>query len=280
MGTPVFAALLKPVELAARVDPLSGQVIPDPVSLGVSPSDEAALEWALRCAERHGGSVRALAAGEREPAEVALRLAAAAGAAELAHVSLDPDWPSDWVGRSLAQEMTDVALAWCGDMSLDRGSGSVPAFVAAELGWPQALGLVGVELPAGPGESFEVLRRLDGGRRERLLVTGPAVLSVEGATARLRRAGFSALLAANREPAPVKTVPGRVGRTARPAVGAVSPYRPPARVVPPPAGDTAGERIRSLIGLEGRPVAHRSLHLAPAEAAAMIIESLESWGEL
>lgn len=280
MTSPVFAALLKPVELAASIDPLTGQVIPDPISLGLSPSDEAALEWALRCAERHGGSVRALAAGERGAAEVVLRQAAAAGAAELVHVSLDPDWPSDWVGRALAQELTDVALAWCGDMSLDRGSGSVPAFVAAALGWPQALGLVSVDLPAGAGEPFEVLRRLDGGRRERLLVTGPAVLSVEGATARLRRAGFSALLAARRELLPIKTVAGPAGRTALPALGAVSPYRPPARVVPPPAGESAGERIRSLIGLEGRPVAHRSLHLEPAEAAAMIIESLESWGEL
>ena len=41
-----------------------------------------------------------------------------------------------------------AGLVLCGDLSADRGSGSVPAFLAAHLGAAQALGLVAVELGA------------------------------------------------------------------------------------------------------------------------------------
>ena len=96
----------------------------------------------------------------------------------------------------------------CGDVSADRGSGSVPAFVAAELGVAQALGLV-ERRPATATAARRVTRRLDGGRREVLAVTAPAVLSVEGAVARLRRASLPAELAART--APIEVVPGRPG---------------------------------------------------------------------
>lgn len=279
MGGPVFAALLKPVELRADVDPLTGELRPDPLSLGLSQADEAALEWALRCAEAYGGRVRALAAGGRGATAV-LSAAGASGAAELSQVPLDPEWPSEWVAHALASELADVEIVWCGDASLDRASGSVPAFVAAELRRPQALGLVEIELPGELAGGLEAIRRLDAGRRERLLVKGPAVLSVEGSTARLRRAPLGPTLAAGAGGLRVKVIEARRGETAAPAVRRTRPYSPPARVVPPPAGESAGERVRLLLGLDRQQARARSVRLEPQGAAAMIIESLESWGEL
>jgi electron transfer flavoprotein alpha/beta subunit len=93
------------------------------------------------------------------------------------------------VARALAAAFAGAAMVFCGDWSLDRGSGSVPALLSHFMGIDQALGVVAVRMPAGEGgDQFEVERRLDGGRREGLRVLGPSVISVEGAAASLRRA--------------------------------------------------------------------------------------------
>ena len=89
----------------------------------------------------------------------------------------------------------------CGDRSADRGTGSFPAFLAAALNAAQALGVVRLE-PEGDGV-LRVHRRLDGGRREVLRVRGPAVVSVEAAGVRLRRAGLPEMLASRRAAIPV-----------------------------------------------------------------------------
>jgi hypothetical protein len=91
-------------------------------------------------------------------------------------------------------------LVVCGDHSADRGTGSTPAFLAGLLGAAQALGLV--QLSTVEGE-LRALRRLDGGRRERLVVPLPAVCSVEPTGVRLRRAALPAVLAAATAPIPV-----------------------------------------------------------------------------
>jgi electron transfer flavoprotein beta subunit len=133
--------------------------------------------------------------------------------------------------RALVPLLRD-ALVLCGDR------GALPASLAHALGVPQALGVVRLE----PGGVVE--RRLDQGRRERLRVTGPAVVSVEAAGVRLRRAPLTALLE-EREVARVVPAPARD----RIAVTATLPFRPPPRVVAPPAGDAAA-RLRQLTGAD------------------------------
>ncbi|MEZ5321834.1 MAG: hypothetical protein R2698_07150 [Microthrixaceae bacterium] len=114
-----------------------------------------------------------------------------------------------------------------------------PALVAAGLGAAQALGLVEVaNATSGRGAGAEVVvavRRLDGGRRERLEVRAPAVLSVEGSVARPGRAPLSALRAAT------DRIESRAVRVARPAAGlhwgSPRPIRPPTTGLEPPEGD-------------------------------------------
>jgi electron transfer flavoprotein beta subunit len=286
----VFAVCWKPVELRRLVDPLTGEVEGEPRSLGVSPADEAALEWALRYRDVAGGSVRVVAAAGREADEV-LRAALAAGADEVVRVDGPPDAPSDDVARSIAPHVVGAFAIWCGDVSSDRGSGAVPAYLAAELGIAQALGLVRVELiergdmPAG-APAARMTRRLDAGRRERLLVDVPAVLSCEGGTAKLRRASLSALLAARKAPVtvvappPPPSGPRASSVVPPPEVLAVSPFRPPPHVVPPPPGALARDRIRSLTGLAVQPRTARTVTLDPEDAAEVILDALEAWGEL
>ena len=110
--------------------------------------------------------------------------ASAAYAEAAARLHMYPD------GKAAILREAGATMVWCGDHSLDRGSGSVPAYLAAELGLAQALGLVEVEVAAGA--ALTGLRRLDRGRRERLALDGDGVISVEGATAQLRRASLAA----------------------------------------------------------------------------------------
>jgi electron transfer flavoprotein beta subunit len=247
---------------------------------GVSPADRAALETALVLAEATGEDVVAFALGPPD-ADVVLREALAAGAARAVRIDGPADLRSDAVARALAATITAAIepRSWvvCGDYSLDRGSGAVPALLAAELGAAQALGLVRVDTSsARVDRTVHAVRRLDGGRREQLRVAAPAVLSVEGSVARLRRASLAAGLAARK--APVESVPGPGGP--RDIATAVGPYRPRARILPPPTGADALERVRAITAAGAASSHGETVALDPPEAAARIVQALREWGYL
>lgn len=261
---------------------------------GVSAADEAALETALTMAASLDDA--AAGSGIAEPTEVVmvalgpaaadtvLRDALAAGAHRSIRVDASVDLRSDRVAAALAdvvrQVLHDVDIVVCGDYSPDRGSGSVPAFLAAQLDAAQALGLIEVtvdgRVDASGAPVLRALRRLDGGRREQLTVTTPAVLSVEGSVASLRRATLPAELAAKR--ATVEVVPGPLH--AEQHADSIRPFRPRPRVVPPPEGQSALERVRALTDV-GATVAHGdNVVLDPPAAAARIVTALREWGYL
>ncbi len=321
---PVIVACMKLVELRAGVDALSGAVVADPASAGASSSDEAALEWALRIAEATGGHVVALSAGGPRCDDI-LRAAVAAGAQRAVRLPLGAAAPSAVVASTLAAGVRRLTapparlpagvgagsaggagadadgavlppsiVVCCGDASADRGSGSVPAFLAGELAAAQALGLVAVDVPplggSPAGFVLEVERRLDRGRRERLRLRAPCVISVEAVTARLRRAPLARALAAGAAEVEVfegDPGGGPVGGSVEgPAGGhvelvALEPFRPRTRLVPPPAaGLGARERILGLTGaLHERPAA-RTLVLDAEKAADELLATLAQWGEL
>jgi electron transfer flavoprotein beta subunit len=192
-------------------------------------------------------------------------------------VALGSDVPSEAVAAGLAPLLAGCDLVWCGVHSLDRGSGAVPAYLAAHLGAAQALGLVEVELDAEVPGRVHAMRRLDGGRRERLRVGPPAVLSVEGVTARLRRAPVASWLDARRTPIEVHAGPVIAEHAAR----TVRPFRPRARELPAPSSPSARERIVQLTdGGQRATTASTVLTLEPAEAAARLVAALVEWGYL
>jgi electron transfer flavoprotein beta subunit len=191
-------------------------------------------------------------------------------------------------------------LVLCGDRSADRGTGAFGAFLAHELGVAQALGLASLGID---GDHLTGERRLEGGWRERVVVRGPAVCSVEGGL-RLRRAPLGALLAASagthgRAPGGGDAAGGTEADHAAPrpgtgaaaptahgtersreniAVGPPRPHRARAHVVPPPVGG-AHER---LLALTGALTAHDPPALVgpvgAGEAAAAILEYLAHHG--
>jgi electron transfer flavoprotein beta subunit len=266
----VIVACLKWVDPQPTVDPLTGAVRADPRTAGASAADEAALEWALR----HGDSVTVMTAGPAGATPM-LRDALAAGADHARRVDLDVGLDSATVAAALVDAMpSDVQLVLCGAWSLDRGSGSVPAFIAARLGFAQGLGLTTV---AFDGAGARAERRLDRGRRERLSVPFPAVLSVEGTSARLRRSPLDRVVGAREASIEVSTPIG-VGPARKPAK--VGPYRPRPRALPAPAGTSARERIVALTGVLTDREPPQRLVLDPPAAADRIIAQLRSWGYL
>jgi len=272
----MIAACLKWVDARAEVDRLSGSVVADPRTSGASDADLAALEWALRLGDVRGEDVVAVTVGPAE-AESMLRDALAAGATRAARVDLPVDVPSADVAAAIADVVRGASFVLCGAFSLDRGSGSVPAFVAAHLAAAQALGCVTLS-PDDDGTSVTAERRLDGGRRERVRTTGPCVMSVEGGSARLRRAPLHAVVAAHAAVIDVVRpggAPHTSGGTRR------TPFRPRARVLPAPSPElSARERILALTGALVERQPPQLLVLDPDAAADRILDQLRTWGHL
>jgi electron transfer flavoprotein beta subunit len=270
------AAALKCVDLRPEVDPLTGTVHHDRRSPGLSLADAAALEWALRLGEAWQLPVTAITAGPPETAGV-LRDAAASGAARLVRVPAEAGAPSEAVARSLAPLLGGAVVVCCGDYSADRGSGSVPAFLAGELEAAQALGLTGLT-PEGAGVLVGQ-HRLDGGRRERLRVSAPAVISVEPGAARLRRAPLSGFIAASQASIETAATDGVMDRR-RVHVLRTGPYRPRPRTLPPPSGSSPRDRLLALTGSESERTPPRVVRATPEEAADELIRYLKDQGYL
>jgi electron transfer flavoprotein beta subunit len=193
------------------------------------------------------------------------------------------DAPSRYEGRVIASALAAAAdgadVVITGDYAIDRGTGAVPAFLAAELGGAQALGLVEVDTAATRSDepslpSIRAVRRLDGGRREILDVPLPAVLSVEGAAATLRRASLGASLATADVDIPVLPHP-----SCEPPKIEVRRPRPRPRNVHVPSGSTL-TRVRDLLHVGGTASHVETVELDPPAAAARIVEQLRAWGYL
>jgi len=257
---------------------LDNEIDPDRRWAGVSAADEAALEVALQLAESSSIGVTVVTLGP-PAADAVLRSAVAVGSENVIRVDASTELDSHTVATALATHLRSCDVVVCGDYSPDRGTGSVPAFLADELGAAQALGLVSVDTgsaTAGDDASgpIRVVRRLDGGRREVLDVPTPAVLSVEGSVARLRRASLAASLASRS--APVTVAPGPHGRLPETEI---HPYRPRARSLPAPTGDTLS-RVRGILDVGGGNERAEVITLDPPDAARRIVDQLHEWGYL
>lgn len=240
---------------------------------GMSAADQSALEFALRQGEATGLPVVAVTVGPAG-AERVLRDALASGASRAVRIDAPTTIEGHDVAAAIAHLARDAAWVWCGDYSLDRGAGSVPAFIAGHRNAEQALGVIHVDLET---DCVVATRRLDGGRREVLEVRAPAVVSVEGATARLRRASLPGLRAA--ASATVEVV--QPTTSVHTAEFLVRPYRPRARALAAPAGIHPLARLRELTDAAAASAARgETVVLEPAAAAARIVQALRDWGYL
>jgi electron transfer flavoprotein beta subunit len=275
---PLVVAALRFADQHPAYRPLTGVVRTSQLASGPGAADRCALEYALRLAAALGGWCLALTVGPAA-AEPMLRDALATGADAVLRVdapALDPlaDDGSGTAAALVGALPERPALVLCGDHSVDRGTGSTPAFLAAKLGAAQALGLTALSCVDG---GLTAVRRLDGGRRERLVVPLPAVCSVEPAAVTLRRATLPGVLAAQRAPIPV--VPADVEGSL--VTGVPAPYRPRPKRLDPPAGAEPRQRLLALTGALAEHTPPRVITPAtPGEAADELLRYLRQHGYL
>ena len=290
------AAIGVALKLAPRrvdVDPLTGVAEPDRVPAGASAAGLAALEIALRLRDSWRTQVIVATAGSAD-AEPMLRDALARGADHAVRIEVPhghtagwghgagvPGTPSalDTAAGVLANALAGCPVVLCGDGGHGSGTGAVPALIAAHGGRAQALGLTRVE--PGPGQgTVHAERRLDGGWRERLLVRAPMVLSIEGGAAQPRRASLATVLASRDADITVLSGAGAGPPEQEEGAMVVMPYRPRARVLPPPGGDTPLDRVMSLLGAGTHRGHAERVDAEPPVAAKRIVDQLRHWGYL
>ncbi len=260
------------------LDPLSGVAELDDKVVELSAAEASALELAVQLGEGLHLPVAVVSVGGAL-AEPVLRLGLAGGATRALRVEVagrdQRQLSSAAVAAALAAVARKASMLLCGDHSLDRASGAVPAMVGAALGWPTAASVTAVR--RGP-DGLEADRRLGRGRLETVRIDGPAVVSVEPTVARPRRASLRATLEANA--AVVAVVEVLVGDEVREVVELpTEPPRPRAKVVPPPDPTLSLlDRISALTGATQPAAAAERVTLEPAAAAALIAERLSQWG--
>jgi electron transfer flavoprotein beta subunit len=285
---PLIVSALSFAVPRAEVDPLTGAVAIEDRFDALPAAEEAALEHSLRLAEKLCGTVLAVTVGGSAK-EDGLRSALAAGADKALRVEptgTPQAEPAGFVGNSAATAAMLAAalrstghtpdLVLCGDSSAVTATGSFPAFLAAECNAAQALGVVRLDIIDG----FLIAhRRIDRGRREVLRLGWPAVVSVEAAGTRLRRADLPAVLAAqDRE---IQVVTAAPANTATTTVVEVRAHRPRPRELPPPTGSTPRLRVLDLTGaLERRSSSTVVGPLSPAQAADELLAYLDQHGFL
>jgi len=290
---------MKWVDARPEIDPISGEVVGDRRWFGASRADQTALETALAIRDQlvvKGAEVTAICAGPRA-AEALLREASAAGADRVVRIDLDPEIDAAEVAAAVAPLAAGSDLVLCGDWSLDRGTGSFPAFLAHELGAAQALGCTKVALSGDVGDVgdvghvVEAERRLDGGRRERVLLAGSAVVSLE-AGAELRRAGLQAVLAAAATEIDVVAAPASGSLThvslthasltdnvaSTHKLTSSGPFRPRSREIPAALDDDPRIRLMAVAGVAAEPSVSKPRRLDPVIAAEHVLDQLAGWG--
>lgn len=249
------------------VDPLTGAVDADARSFGPPLSDQAALELALSLEPT---DLVAACVGPAEADEM-LREAISVGATQA--VRFDPLTAAVDAASALATVCVDADLVLCGDGGWS-GSGSVPAFIASQLGRPQILGAVKVALD---DQMLTVERRVDRGRIAVYRANLPAVVSVEGSVAKLRRASLPGVMAGRAAPIEHHEF---AGQSAPVTVSRTRPLRQRTKVVPPPSGGVPLDRVLAITKAKEASSPPRTLRLSPDEAASEAVASLRNWGYL
>ncbi len=247
---------------------------PDQRWAGVSAADEAALETALALSD----DVTVVCLGPAD-ADDTLRAAIAVGATSVVRIDASTELEGRTVATAIAEHIGDIDVVLCGDYSVDRGTGSVPAFLAAELGAAQALGLVDVDVHRNVHATATVLR------------SGSSVASTAAAarcsTCRCPPCcpwrGPWRAFAGHHSPPSSPPDQRRFRRSADPTDGC--PSRRSIRTGPAREHCRRPQATRSPecapSSTSAVPMSHaETVTLAPADAAHRILDQLREWGYL
>lgn len=168
----------------------------------VGPYDAFAVEEAIKTKEKFKCEVVSFTVGGGDEVVAQLRGTVLALGADKAVVVSDPalaGTDSLGVARALAaaikKEGCDVVF--CGKQAIDDDNVQVPAMVAELLGWAQVSRVVELEIE---GNDFKATRSMDGGVREVVAGSLPAVFTAERGLNTPRYPKLPAVIAAKKKP--------------------------------------------------------------------------------
>ncbi len=196
-------------EARLRVDRDGRWIDEEDLPFVINESDEYALEEALRLTEAAGGEAVVFSLGPERVRE-ALRKALALGAARAVHLKDEAYQGGDAAAtaRALAAAIRagNFDLVLTGSQSDDLGYGSTGSMLAAELGWPHAWLVMGIELE--DGGAARVTREMESGKNEIFRLRLPAVLEVQAGLNHPRYASLKGIMQAKKKeivaPAPAE----------------------------------------------------------------------------
>ncbi|MEN0063102.1 MAG: electron transfer flavoprotein subunit beta/FixA family protein [Myxococcota bacterium] len=168
----------------------------------VGPYDEFAVEEAVKTKESHGGDLVVLSVGKSDDVLPSLRSGVLARGADKAVVVEDAALESaDSLGiaRALAKaiEKEELNIVFCGKQSIDDENVQVPGMVADLLGWALVSRVIEFSLE---GDSFTATRSMDGGVRQVVKGSLPAVITAERGLNTPRYAKLPAIMKAKKKP--------------------------------------------------------------------------------
>jgi electron transfer flavoprotein beta subunit len=167
-----------------------------------SEADNYALEEALRLKEKHGGEVVVISMGGEESARV-LRSGLAMGADRAIHLfdakfkGADEFAAASTLAKAVEKD-GGADLVLTGVQSDDLGTGMTGTMMAEFLQWAHATVVVAVE--ADPGtKSVKAQRELEGGIRESVQLSLPAVFTIQFGINQPRYASLKGIMAAKKK---------------------------------------------------------------------------------
>jgi len=245
------------INIPIGLDPETNSIASEGLVYVVNPYDMLAVEEAVQIKEKKEGQVILISMGPAS-AERALRKCLALGA-DRAILLCDPAFAgSDGyatatvLAKAISLFQYDIVL--CGVRAIDTNAGQVGSAIAEMLGISLVTGVTKIEVSADQ-KKVMAQRKLEGGNRELVETTLPALLTVEAGLNKPRYPSLPSMMMAQRkesEQYDIKNLglsPKDVGSSGSKAhtIGLSAPKPRPKRIFTPDSSLSAADRMRLIM---------------------------------
>lgn len=189
-------------ETKIQVNPQGTGILTEGIKYVMNPYDEFAVEEALRIKEKFGGTVTIVSMGPQRATE-AIRTALAMGADKGVHLSDAAFEGADSyaTAKALAAAIKNLPfqILLAGKQAVDHDNSQVFAALAEMLNVPHVSVVTKLELSAD-GKSATTEREIEGGTKEVIQVSLPAVIAAQKGLNEPRYASLPGIMKAKKKP--------------------------------------------------------------------------------
>lgn len=189
-------------EAKIQINPAGTGIVTEGIKYVMNPYDEFAVEEALRIKEKLGGSVTIVCQGPQRATE-AIRTGLAMGADKGVHLNDAAFEGADSyaTARALASAIKGLKfdLVLMGKQAVDEDNAQVYAALAEMLGVPHVSIVTKLEI-AADGKSLTAEREIEGGAKEVIQASLPAVIAAQKGLNEPRYASLPGIMKAKKKP--------------------------------------------------------------------------------